>query len=180
MIPTIIKFLFCLTKQKERKITIPKIINVVDTLLANSLAKNGSHEALHELAFEFYFQHQQPSLDESRVTSDSERIFLEKELSTQQEVAFSMMLKFIHHTNIQKMICLVMLHEETNFDLKKELKISIFNVFDDSKEIINEQNQLNLFSRLIGFICPIENEKVLSLMEKVFEMVREFSCEKRG
>lgn len=178
VVPPIIKYLFCLTKQKERKLTIPKIINAVDTLLANSLAKNGSHEALHELAFEFYFQHQQPSLDESRITSDSERIFLENELNTQQEVAFSMMLKFLHCENIQKMICLVLINEQKNTkDLKKELKVNIFNVFDDSREIFWNQNQLNLFNRLIEFICPIEDDKICLLMEKTFDMASRFSKE---
>lgn len=83
VVPSIIKFLFCLTKEKDRKlITIPKIINITDTLLANDV-KSGSR-ALNELAFKFFF-------DES-VCDD----FSMKEINTQKEVALRMLIKFLH------------------------------------------------------------------------------------
>lgn len=56
IIPSIIKFLFYLSKQKDKKlITVPKIINITDTLLANGGNVRGSTEALLELAHEFFF-----------------------------------------------------------------------------------------------------------------------------
>lgn len=83
VVPSIVKFLFCLTKEKDRKlITIPKIINITDTLLANDV-KSGS-TALNELAFKFFF-------DES-VCDD----FSIKDVNTQKEVALRMLIKFLH------------------------------------------------------------------------------------
>lgn len=85
VVPSIIKFLFCLTKEKDRKlITIPKIINITDTLLANDV-KSGSR-ALNELAFKFFF-------DES-VCDDAD--FSLKDINTQKEVALRMLIKFLH------------------------------------------------------------------------------------
>lgn len=85
VVPSIVKFLFCLTKEKERKlITIPKIINITDTLLANDV-KSGS-TALNELAFKFFF-------DDS-VCDDAD--FSIKDINTQKEVALRMLIKFLH------------------------------------------------------------------------------------
>lgn len=91
VIPYIIKFLFYLSKQKEKTlITIPKIINVTDTLLANSVTQNGYIEALRELAYEFYVRQSIGDADANDLTPTAA-----KELNTQKEVAFSMLLKFI-------------------------------------------------------------------------------------
>lgn len=88
--PKIVKFLFYLAKQKEKpQMSIPKIINITDNLLANSITKNGSVEALYQLAYEIYFPRHidnEPS-DNNQQNS--------KELNTQKEVVFSMLLKFV-------------------------------------------------------------------------------------
>lgn len=76
--------MFCLSKEKDRKlITIPKIINITDTLLANDV-KSGSR-ALNELAFKFFF-------DET----GCEDGFSIKDVNTQKEVALRMLIKFLH------------------------------------------------------------------------------------
>lgn len=68
--------------------SIPKIINITDNLLANSITNNGSAEALYHLAFEIYFPRR---ID--NVTDEPQQTI--KELNTQKEVVFSMLLKFI-------------------------------------------------------------------------------------
>lgn len=74
--------------------TIPKIINITDNLLANSITNNGSVEALYHLAFEIYFpRHIDGHSDEPQQTT--------KELNTQKEVVFSMLLKFIGHFKVK-------------------------------------------------------------------------------
>lgn len=90
--PKIIGFLFQLARQENPQMTIPKIINITDTFLANSITKNGSIEALHELAIEIYFRKSVNAQisDENQLNA--------KELSTQKEVVFSMMLKFFDNT----------------------------------------------------------------------------------
>lgn len=98
VIPHIIKFLFYLSKQKEKTlITIPKIINVTDTLLANSVTQNGYIEALRELAYEFYVRQSIGDADATDLTPTAA-----KELSTQKEVAFSMLLKFIESPMVRQ------------------------------------------------------------------------------
>lgn len=114
VVPNVIKFLFHLTKQKDKKlITIPKIINITDTLLANNQIINCSAKALKELAFEFFFQQniapfsydQQQS--PSSPTKDPNVDLNKRELNTQKEVAFSMLLKFVDvsEVNIVTDIC---------------------------------------------------------------------------
>lgn len=73
----------------------PKIINVTDNLLANSITNNGSVEALCQLALEIYFPRR---IDVE--SSDSQQSA--KELNTQKEVVFSMLLKFIEHVQVKQ------------------------------------------------------------------------------
>lgn len=77
-------------------ITIPKIINVTDTLLANSVTQNGYIEALRELAYEFYVKQSIGDADADDLSPSAA-----KELSTQKEVAFSMLLKFIENPMVR-------------------------------------------------------------------------------
>lgn len=77
--------------------SIPKIINITDNLLANSITNNGSVEALYHLAFEIYFpRHIDGDSDEPQHTT--------KELNTQKEVVFSMLLKFIGHFKVNAIL----------------------------------------------------------------------------
>lgn len=77
--------------------SIPKIINITDNLLANSITNNGSVEALYHLAFEIYFpRHIDGDSDEPQQTT--------KELNTQKEVVFSMLLKFISHFKVKTIL----------------------------------------------------------------------------
>lgn len=159
VIPNIIRFLFYLSKQKEKKsITIPKIINITDTLLANSITMNGCTEALKELTYEFYFQQ---DIDEDSLNSDAsaptrnlELDLLRKELSTQKEVAFSMLLKFVNTTEIQKVIGLILLKDEDNIvDMETELVLSFLQMNSENKISLcnmTDYETLNQLFRLIG------------------------------
>lgn len=93
--PSIIKFLFYLSKQTEKKlITIPKIINITDTLLANNTIINCGTQALNELAYEFFFN-QIPLINTPNIIELNT-----KEINTQKEVAFSMLIKFINEIEV--------------------------------------------------------------------------------
>lgn len=94
---SMIKFLINLTKQKERKITIPKIINIIDNLLAttSSVVKSCGLKCLIALSTELFFKR--------RTCSDqSEEALMmhSKEINTQKEVVFSMMLKFLNSSDV--------------------------------------------------------------------------------
>lgn len=93
-----------MSKQNDTTlITIPKIINVTDTLLANSVTQNGYIEALRELAYEFYVKQ---SIGDGDDLSPSAA----KELSTQKEVAFSMLLKFIENPIVRSLQSILLTH----------------------------------------------------------------------
>lgn len=116
IIPSIIKFLFYLSKQKDKKlITVPKIINITDTLLANGGNVRGSTEALLELAHEFFFQETMQGVGEggdaaaaagdadidAKTMGDAESKLKRMEANTQKEVAFSMLLKFLEYPQVR-------------------------------------------------------------------------------
>lgn len=111
IIPSIIKFLFYLSKQKDKKlITIPKIINVTDTLLANGGNIRGSTDALLELAHEFFFHENATTTTnvgndgadtKTNVAEDSATKINRMETNTQKEVAFSMLLKFLDESKVK-------------------------------------------------------------------------------
>lgn len=113
-----------MSKQRERKlITVPKIINITDTLLANNAIVKCSTLALCELAYEFFFkqntildseQHQptekfQHNTTAGHLHSSSSTTATTipganipgtisttaKDINTQKEVAFSMLIKFL-------------------------------------------------------------------------------------
>lgn len=97
--PNIVKFLIFLTKLKDKPImTIPKIINIIDNMLAatNHSVKECGVEALLVLTMELFFKK-----SSVKVESDVH----EKELNAQREVVISMMLKLLHHRQIQE--CLI-------------------------------------------------------------------------
>lgn len=115
LIPSIIKFLFYLTKQREKKlISIPKIINITDTLLANNAAVKCSTLALNELAYEFFFKQLEgivqpeygPPVANTNTTIDGGGLsdnseLTSKDISTQKEVAFSMLIKFLDSIEVR-------------------------------------------------------------------------------
>ncbi|KAJ6637731.1 Huntingtin [Pseudolycoriella hygida] len=133
VVPSIIKFLFCLTKEKERNlITIPKIINITDTLLAND-AKSGS-SALNELAFKFFF-------DES-VCDDAG--FSVKDINTQKEVALRMLIKFLHVKEIQNSLCIILLLQRLSTDdNENSFYVNLLQVIDDTQELFLDVKQFD-------------------------------------
>lgn len=107
VVQNIIKFLFHLSKQKEKNIiTIPKIINITDTLLANSAIINSSTLALNEVAYEFFFQQTPP-----------EEWKLLREIYTQKEVAFNMLIKFLDNVEVSNNNCCMEVFYELAFHL---------------------------------------------------------------
>jgi hypothetical protein len=97
LVPQIIKFLFHLSKQKEQKlITIPKIINLTDNILANSSIRKCAVLTLCELAYEIFFN------QKLNVSENAE--MYEREMDTQKEVIISMMMKFLDDDEVRMII----------------------------------------------------------------------------
>lgn len=164
--------------------SIPKIINITDNLLANSITKNGSVEALYQLAHEIYFPRRidnEPS-DNSQQNS--------KELNTQKEVVFSMLLKFIDsqmvsshfysdhflkifHPFIQvkKMICMILIKETSGSkEIHAELAECLLHTFSDLKPLVITLDDYHLMSRMCSQIRPYlirEKTNILRLVSRL-------------
>lgn len=178
-----------MSKQKEKSlITIPKIINVTDTLLANSVTQNGCIEALRELAYEFFVRQSIGDADADDLTPTAA-----KELNTQKEVAFSMLLKFIENPmvslpltrhqiavftmlifdpQIQKVICIVLLKErKRSRDMHVELSGCLLQILVDHKCILNSLETYQLFARLIDIVHDnFRGEKMVEILLKKSKM----------
>jgi hypothetical protein len=103
LVPQIIKFLFQLTKQKDHKvITIPKIINLTDTILANSSIRQCAMLTLCELAFNIFFDYQLPEPIAEANANQHER-----DMNTQKEVVISMMMKFLDDNEVRMMMIMI-------------------------------------------------------------------------
>lgn len=170
--PKIIKFLFYLAKQKENpQMTIPKIINITDNLLANSITKNGSVEALYQLAFEIYFPR---TLDSEPNESQQSA----KELNTQKEVVFSMLLKFIESIEIKKMICMILLKQTSDSkEIHAELAECLLHFLSDQKPLIRTTNDYYLVRQMCtqvrSHFAELNLKRFVSRLQKRSDLVSE-------
>lgn len=149
--------------------TIPKIINITDTLLANSITKNGSIEALCQLAYEINFRE---SINTDAQVDRSVILLNEKESNTQKEVVFSMLLKFIGEPMVKTTICMILLKEIKADNLKSirsELVDHLINSFHDKKSLINDYNDFVAVRQMIGhiFLNLERNQKLIFLQRLI-------------
>lgn len=170
--PKIIAFLFNLAKQKESpQMTIPKIINITDTLLANSITKNGSIEALCQLAYEINFS----KCISTHIAQEDRSVILlnEKESNTQKEVVFSMLLKFIGEPMVKKTICMILLKENKADNLKNirnELVDCLMHLFSDKKSLINDYNDFVAVRQMIVHIFSnLERNEKLKFFQRLID-----------
>lgn len=109
--PKIVQFLIYLTKLKDKKfITIPKIINIIDNLLAVTKpeVKECGIQALSVLTKELFF-------NKTSFKGEPEVIAASiKELNAQQEVAISMMHKFISNRIIQNNLAWIIIKSKSS------------------------------------------------------------------
>lgn len=152
--PRIVQFLIYLTKLKDKKlITIPKIINIVDNLLA--VATNCGVEALLVLTMELFFR---------RIVVKGEPDVIEvqnKEVNAQREVVVSMLLKFLHHKKIQDALVWVV--------IKSRVDPAIATVIDENEihqQLVNVMKDNNAPASILGIIS-----KNILLESKNFEAV---------
>lgn len=141
MITPIIKFLIKLSAKSERNlITIPKIISIINNLLANYNIRDVAVQALKTLSYEMFLmtqQQQQPTTtskdaqlspliattatvavavqksDPNSLAAITENLLtLNNELDTQKEVILGMLEKFIESTDCQQVLSLLLLIEQ--------------------------------------------------------------------
>uniref|UniRef100_A0A6B2E671 Huntingtin n=1 Tax=Phlebotomus kandelakii TaxID=1109342 RepID=A0A6B2E671_9DIPT len=133
VIGSIYKFLFHLCKSKDKKIiTIPKIINITDNLLANSGIRTCSIRALVELGHELFFN--------APPTSTGGK----SEWNTEKEVVFTMMLKFLDYAQVQRAVALIVLSQR-NMEMSYEMDALTYllTLLQDEKFSIDCEEKLN-------------------------------------
>lgn len=144
--PKIVEFLIFLAKLKDKKlVTIPKIINIIDTLLAatNQVVKDCGIDAMLVLAMELFFKR-----NEFKGDNDSMKVYTE-EINAQREVMISMMLKFLHRGTQDHLIWILM---------KLRVEPSLEHVIDEDE----------IFVQLVQAIKdePSGNHKLISAISK--------------
>lgn len=157
--PLLIQFLIFLTKLKEKKIiTVPKIINIIDNLLAmsNPNVKDCGVEALFVLTTEVFFK-------KNRITGDAETIeAAKKDINAQREVVVSMLLKFLHRRDVQQRLCWIL--------AKSRIHPNFANVINEAEihqQLIEcMQREREVEYQLIGVIS-----KNILLESKSFEQI---------
>lgn len=158
-----------MAKQKESpQTTIPKIINITDTLLANSITKNGSIEAMCQLAYEINFN---KSISTDNHEDRSILLLNEKESNTQKEVVFSMLLKFIGEPMVKKTICMILLKEIKADNLKSirsELVDYLTHSFSDKKSLINDYNDFVAVRQMfVHIFSNLERNQKLKFLQRL-------------
>ena len=120
--PKIVQFLICLTKVKDKKLlTIPKIINIIDNLLAttNVMVKNCGVQALMVLVMELFFRKNYIKPDDNH--PEMHEAFY-KEINTQREVVFSMMMKFLNYPEIHQQVSWIVLKSKNDHAIEDVIR----------------------------------------------------------
>lgn len=109
VVPSVFRFLFHLVGQRDQQlITVPKIINICDNLLANKYIFESAALALNELAFEFFFR--TPMAGEAEAGAGTAAVpaaasaaaaVLENDACTQREVIVSMLVKYMETEKVR-------------------------------------------------------------------------------
>lgn len=147
--PRMVQFLIFLTKLKDKKIiTIPKIINIIDNLMAmsNPKVQECGIASLFVLTSEVFFKRHS-------IRGDAETIeATRKEMSAQREVIVSMLAKFLNKHSVQERLCWILLKSRVNrsFDNvldEAELHQQLIECMEREKEI--EHQLLGVISKNI-------------------------------
>ncbi|XP_055525151.1 huntingtin [Wyeomyia smithii] len=119
LIGKIVKFLFLLSQSKDRSkiVTIPKIINICDNLLANGMIRGVAIASLQALALEIFFLNRLP-------LPEQENEVLLSELATQKEVVLNMIMKFPEEVGSYEIVPMVLLFEGHGQAAKYQVEIS--------------------------------------------------------
>lgn len=151
-----------MTKSSDKKlISIPKIINITDQLLANNLIRKTGIAALLTLCFEIYFK--QP-----RSSTNSELML--KEMDTQKEVVLSMMIKFLDDVEIQNLLSVLTLLERDseNSTTQEDILSNVFQLLLDNKITIIDEIEYNSLNNLFSTFS-----RNILLMSKNIEIIIE-------
>jgi hypothetical protein len=161
--PILIQFLIYLTKLKEKKIiTVPKIINIIDNLLAmsNPRVKDCGIEALFILTMEVFFKR-------NRITGDVETIeAAKKEINAQREVVVSMLLKFLYREDVQERLCWILVKSRRNTNFS-----NVINEVEIHQQLIECMQQERREEKEVEFQLIGVISKNILLESKSFEQI---------
>lgn len=173
VVPSTFRFLFLLSRLKDKKlISIPKIINLCDNLLANRSVVPSGTLALKELAVEFFFKHSEKISMSEIFTLTAEEMLAQKDCSTQKEVAFSMLVKFLDDIEVQRIVCaILLLNKGQPADNEHEVLVNLVQLIAERKIPLADSRAYESVSAIFHIldVSVIQDEifdKILSIWEK--------------
>lgn len=174
VVPSIFRFLFLLSRLKDKKlITVPKIINLCDNLLANRNIVSSGTLGLIELAFEFFFRTKEASSVSDGASVTAEEMLALKDVSTQKEVAFSMLIKFLDAVEVQRMLgAILMLHKHRQEpDNENEVLVNVVQLVAERKISLDTPRSYDSVCIIFEILEPsvIRGsvlEKIISIWQK--------------
>lgn len=173
VVPSTFRFLFLLSRLKDKKlVSIPKIINLCDNLLANRSVVPSGTLALKELAIEFFFKQSDKTATSESVSLSAEEMLAQKDSNTQKEVAFSMLIKFLDAIEVQRIVCaILLLNKGQQPDNEHEVLVNIVQLIAERKISLDDPRAYESISAIfhildISVIQGAIFEKILSIWQK--------------
>ncbi|KAL5284302.1 HTT family protein [Megaselia abdita] len=164
LIPSIVRFLYKLTFQTDKKLmTIPKLLNIANNLLVNNSIKNANMLGIKTLSFEMF-------VDGGGAAAHAARPTVAVELNAQKEVLIGMLEKFIDSTDCQEVLTLLLML--FNFEYKEYGNRMTDKDVEQPTEITVLENAtiFNIFSTALkGRKMEIQSVREAELIEIVYE-----------
>ncbi|XP_053685344.1 huntingtin isoform X2 [Sabethes cyaneus] len=172
LIGKIVKFLFLLSHSKDRAkiVTIPKIINICDNLLANGPIRSVAIASLQALALEIFFLNRLP-------VSDQANEVLLAEVATQKEVVLNMMMKFPEEVRSYELVPMVLLVERYLQPEKYQAEVlnAVVGVLQERKLLVGCDREWLIIGRTLEALSQrlvLEGDDLSKFLAILFETAK--------
>uniref|UniRef100_A0AAG5CW14 Huntingtin n=1 Tax=Anopheles atroparvus TaxID=41427 RepID=A0AAG5CW14_ANOAO len=177
----VVRFLFQLTGLAREKplVTIPKIINICDNLLANNTVRRTALASVQALSHEVFLL---------RLTgkSLSPKLFEEAECSTQKEVVLNMLIKFPEELSVYRLVPMIMSGERLHdgdasqaASCEQDILTALLQVLGEGKLAMKSERKYTIVLRLVECFSRnvlLESKTVLRFVEILYTTVVNDSC----
>ncbi|KFB36381.1 AGAP003681-PA-like protein [Anopheles sinensis] len=174
----VVRFLFQLTGLVREKplVTIPKIINICDNLLANNTVRRTALASVQALSHEVFLL---------RPTGKSlaPKVLEEAECSTQKEVVLNMLIKFPDELAVYRIVPMIMsgerLHEGNATNCELDILTAMLQVMREGKLVMKIDRDYNIVLRLMECFSRnvlLESKTILRFVEILYTTISNESC----
>ncbi|XP_053680458.1 huntingtin [Anopheles nili] len=178
----VVRFLFQLSGLVREKplVSIPKIINICDNLLANNVIRRTAIASVQALSHEIFLL---------RLSSKSiaSKVFEAAECSTQKEVVLNMLIKFPDELDVYRVVPMIMYSERLHdsdgtqaTNCESDVLSALLQVFGDGKLVVTNDREYAIVLRLMECFersMLLESKMVLRFVEILYTTVSNESCD---